>query len=126
LTAQTVAIDAPILFDANDNIVGITHTASSSTITVTAAGVYSVFFSVSATEPNQFALAVDGNPVSVGGIYGSGAGTQQNTGMLIISLPAGANLTIVNHSSAAAVTLATPVGGTETNVNASVVIHRLN
>jgi hypothetical protein len=59
--------------------------------------------------------------VPIGTIYGSGAGTQQNTGQAIFTLAAGDVLTVRNHSSAAAVTLQTLAGGTQSNANASVV-----
>ncbi len=42
-----------------------------------------------------------------------------------MTLAANDVLTVVNHSSAAAVTLQTLSGGTQTNVNASVVIEQL-
>ncbi len=79
---------------------------------------------MSGTEPNQFALFVNGIPLA-NSIYGSGAGTQQNNGMFIATLPAGAALTIVNHTSTAAVSLASLIGGTQVNVNASVIIQRI-
>ena len=85
---------------------------------------YSIWFSVAGTQPNQFGIFVNGVP-AVETIYGSGAGTQQNNGMAILTLPAGAGITIVNHSSAAAVGLASVIGGTQANVNASVLITKL-
>ena len=60
-----------------------------------------------------------------GTIYGSGAGTQQNTGQAIIVLSAGDVIQLLNHSSAAAVSLQTLAGGTEQNVNASIAIEKL-
>lgn len=81
-------------------------------------------FSVSSVEPSQFAIFVDGI-LAAGTVYGSGAGTQQNSGQAILSLSAGDVLTVRNHSSAAAVTLQTLAGGTQTNVNASIVIERI-
>jgi hypothetical protein len=79
---------------------------------------------VSGVEPSQFGLFVNGSPVA-GTIYGSGAGTQQDSGQAILTLGAGDAIRLVNHSSAAAVTLQTLAGGTQTNVNASVVIKKL-
>jgi hypothetical protein len=70
------------------------------------------------------AIAVNGVPLAEA-IYGSGAGTQQNSGQAIIALSAGDILTIVNHSSSSSVTLPSVVGGTQANVNASVVIEKL-
>jgi hypothetical protein len=68
---------------------------------------------------------MNGTPITES-VYGSGAGTQQNTGMVIVDLPASASLELINHSSAAAVTLATVIGGTVANINASVLIQKLN
>jgi BclA C-terminal domain/Collagen triple helix repeat (20 copies) len=124
LTPQTVAIDGAVLFDSNGPLSGFTHTAGSASIAVVSAGIYLVDFSVSGTEPNQFSLFDNATAVA-GATYGSGAGTQQNGGQVIVSLAAGAVLTLVNHSSAAAVGLASVIGGTQANVNASVVIEQL-
>jgi hypothetical protein len=88
------------------------------------AGTYKITFSVSGVEPSQMALFDNGAPVP-GTVYGSGAGTQQNIGQAIITVAAGDVLTIRNHSSAAAVTLQTLAGGTQTNVNASITIEKL-
>jgi hypothetical protein len=105
-------------------LLGVTHAPGASAITITDAGTYAISFSVSGSEPNQFALFVNGAP-DVSTVYGSGAGTQQNNGLSILVLAAGDVLTLVNHSSAAAVTLASVVGGTQANVSASVLIERL-
>jgi hypothetical protein len=99
----------------------------SSSITLVNAGDYKVTFSVSGTEPNQFALFINGVVVAES-VYGSGAGTQQNTGQAILAIQANDVLTLVNHTSAAAVTLAAapPIGGTVAAVNASVLIQKLD
>jgi hypothetical protein len=70
------------------------------------------------------AIFLNGNQVP-GSIYGSGAGTQLNSGQAILTVGAGDVLTIRNHSSASAVGLATPIGGTQENSNASVLIEKL-
>jgi hypothetical protein len=80
---------------------------------------------VSGVEPNQFALFLNGVQIA-GTVYGSGAGTQQNNGQAIFTIAASDVITLRNHSSAAAVTLQTLAGGTQINVNASVVIKKLN
>jgi hypothetical protein len=72
------------------------------------AGTYEIKFSVSGTEPNQMGIFINGASVA-GKIYGSGDGTQQNLGQTILAVPAESVLTIVNHSSAEAITLATPI-----------------
>jgi hypothetical protein len=120
----TVAIGAAIIFDSNGPLFGVTHALSTPNITVTAGGTYAITFSVSGTEPNQFAIFING-VVAPSTVYGSGAGTQQNTGFAILTLNPGDQITIVNNLSAAAVTLAPNVGGIATNVRASVLIERL-
>jgi hypothetical protein len=67
---------------------------------------------------------LNGGPISPS-TYGSGAGTQPNPGMVIISATAGDSLTLRNHSSASAITLQTLAGGTQQNANASVLIQKL-
>ena len=123
---EVVPLEAAIEFDLNGVMTaGITHAANSPGITVLTAGAYKVAYSVSATEPNQISLFVNGVAAS-GTTYGSGAGTQQNSGQAILLLGAGDVLTVVNHSSAAAIGLATLIGGTQTAVNASITIEKLS
>ncbi len=124
---QVIALEADIAFDFNGLITSeITHSPGTSQIQTVSAGIYLFHFSVSGTEPSQFALFQNGNLVA-GSIYGSGAGTQQNNGQVIVAAAAGDVFTIRNHTSAAAVTLAAapPIGGTASAVNASVLIERI-
>lgn len=126
--AQVVPLEAAVTFSHNGvGTPGFTHGLGASVITVVNAGVYKVSFSVSGTEPNQFALFLNGAPVA-GSVYGSGAGTQQNHGQAILIIGASDALTLVNHTSAAAVTLAAapPIGGTVSAVNASILIQKLD
>ena len=126
LTSRVVPIEADVLFDLNGPITpGITHTPGSAAVTVVNAGTYEIDFSVSGVEPGQFSLTVNGVP-QPSTVYGSGAGTQQNTGQALLTLGAGDVLTLRNHSSAAAVTLQPAAGGTQPNVNASLVIKKLS
>jgi hypothetical protein len=123
--AQSVAIEADVTFDTNGVLSPhITHAPGNAGIALVDAGTYKITFSVSGTEPNQMGLFVNGGPVP-GTVYGSGAGTQQNTGLAILTIAAGDVLTVRNHSSAAAVGLASVIGGTQANVNASVAIEKL-
>ena len=110
-----------MLFDSNGPLLGVTHTPGSDTIVIVNAGVYGISFVVAGVEPNQFALFINGAPAT-SSVYGSGAGTQPNAGQTILTLAAGDVIMLVNHSSAAAVTLQTLAGGTQTNVNASTLI----
>jgi hypothetical protein len=125
LGLETVAVEADIAFDSNGVMTpGISHTPGNAGIGIVEAGTYEVTFSVSGTEPSQIAIFLNGTLVP-GTIYGSGAGTQQNTGQALVVVPAGAVLTIRNHTSSAAVGLAAPIGGTGVSSNASVVIEKL-
>jgi BclA C-terminal domain/Collagen triple helix repeat (20 copies) len=125
LGGETVPLEGDVTFDSNGVLTpGITHALGSAGITLVTAGAYAVSFSVSGTEPSQMALFVNGTLVP-GTVYGSGAGTQQNTGQAIFIAPAGAVLTLRNHTSSAVVGLATPIGGTQASSNASVVIEKL-
>jgi hypothetical protein len=125
LGGETVPLEADVTFDSNGVLTpGITHALGAAGVTLTTAGTYEATFSVSGTEPSQMALFVNGTLVP-GAVYGSGAGTQQNTGQAIFIAPAGAVLTVRNHTSSAAVGLATPIGGTQPSSNASVVVEKL-
>lgn len=126
LDAQVVALEADILFSDNGIIVGaITHAPGTSTIQLGSAGDYAIWFYAAGVEPNQFTLFQNGAPVA-GSVYGSGAGTQMNMGMVIITAAAGDTLTVRNHTSAAAVTLQTLAGGTQINSNASILIQKIS
>ena len=127
--AQTVPINNDVNFDTNGLITpGITHVPAADPtgepILFSVGGIYQITFSVSGVEPNQFALFLNGGVIP-GATYGSGAGTQQNTGQVIVLIAPGDVLTLRNFLSAAAVTLQTLAGGTATNVNASVLIEQL-
>lgn len=125
LIRQDVAIDAAVLFDAQSELLNIESRVGSSDITILENGNYLVGFSVTGTEPNQFAIFVNGRVVP-GSIYGSGAGTQQNNGQVIVKLEKGDTVTLVNYHSAAAVGLQSLSGGTEENVVAGVTLLKLN
>ncbi|MBM7565771.1 BclA C-terminal domain-containing protein [Paenibacillus sacheonensis] len=126
LLAQVVPVNADVLFDTNGILTpGITHAPGTSQIVVTVPGDYEVTFNVTAVEPNQFTLLLNGNAIA-GATYGTGAGTQKNVGQVIVAIPSGGILTLRNHTSASAVTLQTLAGGTEINVNASILLKKLN
>ncbi len=126
LLGTTVAIEADVPFSNNGILTsGITHAPGNAGVSFTSPGDYKVTYSVSGVEPAQFALFINGAQVP-GTVYGSGAGTQQDNGQVIIRIAAADVLTLRNHSSAAAVTLQTLAGGTQINVNASLLIQKLN
>ena len=128
LSAQVVPLETAVLFSDNGILTaGITHGSGSADIIIVNKGDYKVVFSVSGTEPNQFTLFLNGIAIAES-VYGSGAGTQQNTGQAILAIAANDVLTLHNHTSAAAVILAAapPIGGTVQAVNASVLIQKLD
>ena len=126
LPTQVVALEADVIFSNNGIIVGtITHLLGTSTIILGTAGDYSVLFNASGIEINQFAIFQNWTPVD-GAIYGSGAGTQPNPGMVIVTAAAGDVLTLRNHTSAAGITLQTLAGGTQVNANASILIQKIS
>ena len=122
--AETVALEGAITFSNNGPLAGFTHLLGASAIGVNSTGIYLVTFSVSGVEPGQFTLMDNGIALS-GTTYGSGAGTQQDDGQVIVDLTAADSLTLANHTSAAAITLQTLAGGTQTNVNASIIIEQV-
>jgi len=123
LSPQIIPIEGDISFDSTGPLSGLIH-STPFTLTILNAGLYSVSFSVSGVESNQFTLFNNGAAVP-GTTYGSGAGTQQNTGQAIIAFSAGDIVTLRNHTSAAAVSLQPLAGGTQFNVNASLLILKL-
>src|SRR5665213_1069606 len=121
LFAQVVPLEADVTFSDNGiGTSGIAHALGGSGVMFAFQGNHKVTFSVSGAEPNQFALCVNGVVIAES-VYGSGAGTQQNNGQAILAINANDVLTLRNHTSAAAVTLAAtpPIGGTAAAVNAS-------
>jgi hypothetical protein len=125
-SGEVVPLESGVTFDTNGVLTsGIVHAAGDAGVMLVDAGAYLISFSVSVTEPNQMTLFVGGVPAP-GGTYGSGAGTQQNSGHVIVIVAAGAVVAVRNHSSAAAVGLVTPIGGTQPTVNASILIEKLD
>ena len=123
LGEQTVDKDAAIDFDSTGPISGVSHRGKE--IGITISGFYLITYSVSGTEPNQFALFVRDQMVETS-IFGTGARTQQNNGQVIVELRAEDIVTLVNVSGDKAVGLASKIGGDKTNVNASITILKLN
>ena len=134
--AQSIIEDANVNFNTTGiSTGGILHNnlTNPDQITISVAGVYKVAFSVTATGANQFALYLDPsgllpNAPIAGTMYGTGAGTQQNTGQAIISVAIGGGvLTLKNHTtSPATVNLPAGSGGTQNKVNASIIIEKLD
>jgi hypothetical protein len=127
LPGKVVGMEDDVPFsDTGLKTAGISHAPGATQIGFVTAGIYKVTYSVSTNEDNQFALFLDGAVVQ-GSTYGSGAGTQQNVGQVIVQISSGSVLTLRNHSSStgAGVTLQPLAGGTQQNVNASVAIEQV-
>jgi hypothetical protein len=125
LAAQTVLNGDPVTFDNNGAMTAdIYHPAGTAMIFMFATGIYEVTFSVSGNAPNQVGLFDNGGLIS-GTTYGAGTGAAQNTGQAIVTITAGDVLTLENYSSTSALVLTNNIGGTGTNVNASVVIEQV-
>lgn len=122
---QVVAIDGDVSFSNNGLGGAVTHPLGSPVMLMNSGGTYEIDFSVTAVEPNQFGLYVNGIPIN-SSVYGSGAGTQQNNGSTIVALTPGDIVQLRNVSTVSAITLQTLAGGTETNVNAAVTFRRLS
>jgi len=122
LREQTVERDSPVVFDSTGSISGISHKGSD--ISINSSGLYLITYSVLGTEPNQFAVFVNGRILEAS-IYGSGAGTQQTYGQVIVELRAEDIVTLVNVTGATAVGLASKIGGDKANVNASITFLKL-
>jgi hypothetical protein len=125
LYAQLVAPETDIIFTNNGVMTSdFAHIPFTPDLTIAAAGDYAVWFTVAANEPNQFSIFDNGLVVD-GSIFGSGAGTQQNSGMVIVRANAGDILTLRNHSSTTTVTLGVFTGGTAVTTSASMIIEKL-
>ncbi len=125
-TAQLVAIEGDVVFNTNGVVKGgIAHTAGTAEITLVNSGDYLISFSLSATEINQFSLFLNGAPVA-GALYGSGSGSQQNSGQVILTATAGDVVTVRNHTSFTGVNLPSNIGGSQTTTNASIMVQQLS
>lgn len=122
---QNIPVESDIPFSSNGALLGISHSASTTPITIQNPGTYAVWFIVNGTTSNQFAL-YQNNTLVPGSIYGTeapAAGTSAgNIGMVIISALVGDQLSVRNHTSAAPVNLDNASGGTQTNVSASIML----
>jgi hypothetical protein len=80
--------------------VGIAHstTTSPEKIAIASAGLYLIQFSISGIGPNQFSVFLNGTSEIVGATYVSGDQYQQNTGLVLVVLPANSFLTLQNRA----------------------------
>lgn len=111
----------------SNNTAGFTMVPATGDITVLTAGIYEVDWSLSAAEPGAMVPYVNGVKEDLaGGTYGSGAGTQQNTGKCLLILAANDIVSLRTDNCAAALTLQL-AGTTNTNqVVASIMLKKVN
>ncbi|MCB8818125.1 hypothetical protein LJE72_21800, partial [Desulfosporosinus sp. SRJS8] len=122
---QAVPIEGDLTFSTNGALFGPNHIVGTGEVAITSSGIYAVWFIVAGAEANQFTLFQNGVEIS-GSIYGSGDVTQPNPGMVIISAEAGDTLNVRNHTSLTPVNLQDTAGGTQPNVNASIMLLKLS
>jgi hypothetical protein len=122
---QVVPVGGSVFFSNNGPLApSITHTPGHATTVLATAGTYRFTFTVAGTAANQFTIFVNG-VADTSSTYGTGVGNTPNVGQAIITVPAVAAITLRNFTSAGPITLATLLGGSEVNVNASLVIEQL-
>jgi hypothetical protein len=124
-TAQVVGVESAVTFGSNGPFTaGISHTAGTAPTTLTNGGIYKIDFIVSGTTANQFTIFVNG-VANASTTYGTGALNSETIGQAIITVAPGAVITLVNHTSAGAITLTTSLGGSVATVNAAMSIEQL-
>lgn len=114
---------SPIPFNTNGALLGFTHEADAGEIVIENPGTYALWYSVTGADPNQFAVFRSGSVVP-GSVYGTDSSLAPYTGKVIFSADAGDEITIVN-TSGSSISLDNPPVGSETGVNASVMIIRV-
>lgn len=118
--AATVAVGAPVPFPRNGPTVNghaIRSGVSTTAFVVDTTGVYEVSWQVGFSEASQLQLAVNAAPVA-NTCATSGAGTQQNTNTVLVSLAAGDIVTVINPAGNAAALTVTPADGSLTHAQA--------
>ncbi len=118
---QTIPVLGSVPFSNNGALLGIRHDIDTAPIIIDSAGVYAVWYTVTASEPNQFRLYLN-EDIVLGSGYGSSENNNGYTGMAIIKAAAGDQLTLRNAVSNDSVTLDNTAGGTGLGVSASILI----
>ncbi len=118
-STQTVLNGGAILFGSNGQLLNITHTAGSSTLTISNTGIYAVTFSaiVSGLGTDEWAIEINGSAAAGTNYYSS----VQGFGQAILSITGGSTLQIVNVSGASSFV----TGTVNSTVSASVLVVRL-
>ena len=116
---QSVAQENPILFTDNGPLCKVTHDAGSEKIAIEESGLYLVWYRVTGTDANQFAVFQNA-AVLLSSVYGTDQ--TNNGGMTMVNAAAGDILTLQNHVSSGSVTLDASAGGKMPGVSASMAL----
>jgi hypothetical protein len=113
--AQTVAVEAPVVFSSSINVHHLCPVVQSpsnsfSQVKIEKDGVYKIFFLANSDTAAQFAVFVNGVP-DVSTINGTNRGAGQITIRSLLKLKKGDMLSIVNHTSGAPVIIPENAGG---------------
>jgi len=129
VTGTIASNNSKVLFESSavNNTADITTVSGTGNITIgaNAGGLYKISWLVAGAEANAFAV-FKGNTKQLGSVYGSGAGTQQNNGFVLLSLAAGDVISLRSDNAPAAITLQL-AGTTDTDqVVASIFFEKFN
>ena len=126
-TGQTVANGSAVTFTASPVGAispGYIFSSPSTTITVQNAGTYRFDYTLAAGTSGQFAISVNSTP-QASLTFGTATPGNEIVGSGIVTVPAGATVSLVNVTGAGSVTLSPTVGGASSTVVASLTITRL-
>ncbi|OPX44409.1 hypothetical protein CLHUN_17080 [Ruminiclostridium hungatei] len=113
-----------IPFNTSGLLSRVTHNPDSGTLTIEDSGTYAVWFTVNGNMANQFALYAN-NSLIPGTTYEIGS-EAANTGMSIVNLKSGDELTLKNRSRMEIIELTNWLEGTKGNISASILILKID
>lgn len=119
---QSVDQERAIQFTSNGPMEQMTHRAGSSSVVIESAGLYAVWYRVTGTGANQFAV-FQNSGVILSSVYGTTLAN--NTGTAMVNAAQGDRITLRNHTSSGSVTLNNTAGGSAPGVSASLTILRI-
>ena len=120
--SQSVARENPIQFTDSGPMDQITHDDGSESVVIQSAGLYAVWYRVTGTSANQFAV-FQNEAVLLNSVYGTPVAN--NTGMTMVNAAENDVITLRNHTSSGSVTLDTWVGGDTFGVSASLTLLKI-
>jgi hypothetical protein len=119
--ASTVAVGAAVQFPQNGPTNGAAVRATASTFTIALAGTYKIDWQVSVTEAGQLQLAIAGVGLP-NTVVGRATGTSQIVGSTLITVAAGAVLSVINPVGNSTALTITPIAGGASAVSATLSI----